>query len=798
MSGFLSAALRPERARSSGRPGWVTVVGLVLVPLLVGGLLVWALWQPDQRLSRIQAAVVNLDQPVTVNGQTVPLGRQLAAGLVTSSGTTSTTTATSTASASAGATASAGAGATASAGAGEAASAAGSSAAASSGAATTSTASTGDVPSVSGHDSSTNFTWVVTSAADAASGLTDGRYATVVTIPAGFSAAATSVGTDPAKAQQATIDIATSDRSRPVDGAVAQAVTSTAVRVLSSQLTTTYLQNVFVGFDTLHSSLQQASDGASKLATGASGVSSGATSLAGGASQLATGLGQLASGASSASSGASSLSSGVGRLASGASSLASGLDQLAAGATTAAQQALAAVPGAQQFATGLDALAAGVNATGAGGGTAGLAVGSAQLATGATGVSAGVAGLATAAHQLAVACQGGDPTSCTQLVALLDPTAAPTPPGAGQPPSMAYLSAAAAQVAAGATGIDQAVNHGVDGQPSIASSLTSLAAGGHQLADGTAAAAAGLQQLAGAAQQSAAGAHQLASGAQQSASGASSLASGVSSLASGAQQSSDGASSLAGGASRLASGATDLGGGATSLADGLGGAAGKVPAYTSAQAENLARVVADPVATAGSSTSLFGGSSVPFFLVVALWLGGLATFVVLGATAPRVVGSTRSSLRLAVTSFVPGAVIGAVQGAALTAAMAGALHLSPGGWVAFTALAALVGVAFAAVNQGLVAAFRGTGRFVSVIVAVVGLATAVVSTVPRLLDDVAGMLPIAPARAALQAVVTGSGVGGPVALLVVWTVVGLALTTAAVARRRVVPAGRLARWVRAA
>ena len=27
MSGFLSAALRPERARSSGRPGWVTVVG---------------------------------------------------------------------------------------------------------------------------------------------------------------------------------------------------------------------------------------------------------------------------------------------------------------------------------------------------------------------------------------------------------------------------------------------------------------------------------------------------------------------------------------------------------------------------------------------------------------------------------------------------------------------------------------------------------------------------------------------------------------------------------------------------
>jgi putative membrane protein len=291
----------------------------------------------------------------------------------------------------------------------------------------------------------------------------------------------------------------------------------------------------------------------------------------------------------------------------------------------------------------------------------------------------------------------------------------------------------------------------------------------------------------------------LASGVQQSATGASSLASGVSSLAAGAQQSSGGAASLASGASSLASGASSLGAGATSLASGLGGAAGKVPAYSTAQADRLAQVVANPVATAGSgTTTLFGGASVPFFLVVALWLGGLATFVVLGATAPRVVGSTRSSLRLAVTSFVPGALIGAVQGVALTGAMAGALHLSPGGWVAFTVLAALVGVAFAAVNQGLVAAFRGTGRFASVVVAVVGLATAVVSTVPRLLDDLAGVLPIAPARAALQGVVTGSGVGGPVALLVVWTVVGLALSTVAVARRRVVPAGRLARWVRAA
>ena len=775
MSDFLSAVLHPARARTSGRAGWVSVVGLVLVPLLVGGLLVWALWRPDQRLSRIEAAVVNLDQPVTVNGQTVPLGRQLAAGLVTSSGALT-----------AGSAGTSGAS-------GVSSSSAAAVSAPPAPAATSTAAASPAAANVSGHSSTTNFTWVVTSASDAAAGLADGRYATVVTIPAGFSAAATSVGTDPATAHQATIDIATSPRSRPVDGAVAQAVTSTAVRVLSSQLTTTYLQNVFVGFDTLHGSLQQAATGASQLASGASGVSSGATSLSGGASQLASGLGQLAGGASSASSGATALSSGVTRLAAGASTLATGLDQLAAGASSAARQAQAGVPGAQQLASGLDGLAAGVNGTG------GLAQGTSQLAAGSAGLRQGLAGFGQTVTELAQHCAAAVPGACAELEAYVDAKATPTTPSATTPPNLAYLDGVAAQVAVGAASLDQAMNQGVGTTPAIASGVTALAAGGRQLADGVAASATGLQQLAGAVQQSAAGAQQLASGAQQSASGASSLASGVASLATGARQSSDGAASLASGASSLASGAGSLGGGASSLASGLGTAAGKVPGYSTSQADNLAQVVANPVVTGGAATTdLFGGGSVPFFLVVALWLGGLATFVVLGATAPRVVGSTRSSLRLALTSFAPGALVGAVQGLALTAVMAGALSLSPGGWVAFAVVSALAGVAFAAVNQGLVAAFGGAGRFVSVVVGVVGLATAVVSTVPRLLDAVAGVLPITPARDALQGVVTGGGTGGPVALLVVWAVVGIALTTAAIGRRRVVPAGRLARWVRAA
>ena len=72
-----------ERATSSRRVGLWSLVGLVLVPLVVAAGFLWATWDSTDRLDRVQAAVVNLDEPVELDGQTVPLGRQLAGGLVT-------------------------------------------------------------------------------------------------------------------------------------------------------------------------------------------------------------------------------------------------------------------------------------------------------------------------------------------------------------------------------------------------------------------------------------------------------------------------------------------------------------------------------------------------------------------------------------------------------------------------------------------------------------------------------------------------------------------------------------------
>ena len=75
-----------ERARSRKPITWLTILGVILLPAVIGGILVVALYNPTTRLDTMNAAIVNEDEPVTINGQYVPLGRQLSAGLVEGSG----------------------------------------------------------------------------------------------------------------------------------------------------------------------------------------------------------------------------------------------------------------------------------------------------------------------------------------------------------------------------------------------------------------------------------------------------------------------------------------------------------------------------------------------------------------------------------------------------------------------------------------------------------------------------------------------------------------------------------------
>src|SRR5512139_3773787 len=242
------------RDLATGPITWKTWVGLITIPAIIASLLTWAFWATGEDHGTIKAAVVNNDEPVTVNGQLLPIGRELAAKLT--------------------------------------------------------------------HNPKSSYTWELTDTEDSQSGLANGRYAIAVTIPENFSASATSSGAaDPLNAAQATFAI------------------------LNTQIVETYLDNIYVGFSTIHGQLAKAAKGARELADGTG-------KLAGGAHELATGAGKLSAAADQLAAGAAQLADGTAQLEKGSGKLAKGL--------TKAERDTAALPeltrrladGARQVADG--------------------------------------------------------------------------------------------------------------------------------------------------------------------------------------------------------------------------------------------------------------------------------------------------------------------------------------------------------------------------------------------------------------------------------------------------------------
>lgn len=675
-----------ERARSRRPVTWLTLIGVLLLPVVIGGILVAALYNPVERLDGMRAAIVNDDEPVTINGQYVPLGRQLTAGLVKGSDA---------------------------------------------------------LPS--------NLDWTISNTDDAATGLADGTYDAVITIPANFSAAATSTapGSTP---ERATITAQTAPDSRIVDEAITSQVASAAASVLGQQLSTVYLENVFLGFTTLGDQLGTAADGAHQLADGATKTQSGAVSLADGVRQLATGAGALSGGLDQLSSGAGQFASGVTSYAAGAHRSADGLGQLSNGLNQLVQPSAALAAGMQQFADQAQGISVPQRVIDA----------AQNVADNSATVQQNAEATVAQLQQLAAECAtSGSPAEfCAALTRAADEAEAALP-------TVTDLIGNSQQIADGLGQINQ------------------LPAATAQLAAGSAGISEGIAGLAGGLSQAAAGANELATGADGLAAGAQGIADGAAQSATGAGQLASGATTAADGADQLADGIGQVATGTGSLADGLDTAASALPSYTDQQATDLASVVSDPVTASGTSSTLFGASAIPLLAMLALWFGGLASFIALQAVPRYALSSRRPSALLALRSLAPAAAIGAGQGILVAAVVQLAARYDAHTWWGFAILAVLAGVAFAAVNQALVAVFGGAGRWISALVGVMAVATGIVSTVPGILTQIAALLPTTPAYDAFLAALTSAGGlrAGAVGM-VVWAVLAFIATVIAVTRRR--------------
>jgi putative membrane protein len=749
-------------ARATRRRPWMALAGPIAVPVLVAGLLAWAFGDGLVNQGAAVAAVVNNDSPVTIDGQLVPLGRQLAGKLV-------------------------------------------------------------DGPD-------RRYQWVLTNDADARQGLAAGDYAAVVTVPATFSERATSAATatDPLTAQQGLITVTTARDAALADHLLSQDVTDATVAALNQQVVQTYLDKIYLGFTTMHDKLGEATDGANRLADGTGRLSTGSRQLADGGSTLAVGLGELAGGAGQASAGAASLAGGARELRSGTAALADGAGELAGGT--------------RRLAKGASTLSDGLNKAQAQ--TASLPAQTRRLADGARQVADGnrrladtvvpyadtairvidtlppLSGPARQLRDLAADC---DEVTAAEAAAVADTVSKGTGGGAARglgtstrqaDAFCARLQKAAGKVAAEATRLDRSkakirgqvvqLRGGVvalkDGSEQVARGNEELARRVPTLTRGIAQAAAGARQLrSGAiaantgARQVAAGSREVAAGAAALSSGADALADGVDRLAAGSGQAQRGARTLADGAGQLVSGAVEAERGAGQLADGLASARGEVPSYTAAQRRHLAQVAATPAAARSdvAHRSRLTGS---FFLVLALWVGALATFLARRPVAADALTSRTSTWRLVTRTAVPGAGIAVVSGVLLGAGMSVYLHLGVGRGLGVVALAVAVAVSFTLLHQAVTAAFGWPGGAVSLAALVVTAAVGVVSTVPSGMKSVEALLPTHDAMVALRAVaVGGGGLPGAVSGLVLWLLIGVLGTVYVTERRRTASARLLRR-----
>ena len=206
-------------------------------------------------------------------------------------------------------------------------------------------------------------------------------------------------------------------------------------------------------------------------------------------------------------------------------------------------------------------------------------------------------------------------------------------------------------------------------------------------------------------------------------------------------------------------------------------------------------MVAAPVGDDADEASLFSDVSAAAFLTaVALWLGALATYLIVAAVSRTGLNSMRPSWLLVVQRLLPGWAISAVATVGLTIITANLLDLDAAKTAGVFGFSLLAGITFVAVNHALVAAFGGVGRFISIAMVVLTAAGSLMSTVPTFFDAIRPLLPMAPAMEGLQAIAGGgSGAGGQFGMLLAWLAVALAGSVLAVARRRQTSADDLLR-----
>ena len=511
------------------------------------------------------------------------------------------------------------------------------------------------------------------------------------------------------------------------------------------------------GAGTLNQGAGKVNDGAVKLADGSSTLANGASDAHNGASQLADGSAALANGTGSLKKGANDLAQGAQQVADGTHSLKNALDQDGVrqlpGTLTAMCQNLNSIDTSApsgDFGTDLSntvvskvaedtrqKLAPLVESGSISQETADAIV--ANINSEQTKSAVASANDQALKNHLAQHGQAGSDVLAKLQTLKNDNCVATGESAAAQ--KLSTLIDGVDKLDSGATAVAQGAGTLRDGITKLDSGATTLADGSAKLADGTGKVADGASTLNNGAAQLAEGtgelkngtgnlhngAQQLADGEKEALDGQNKLHEGATTLQDGSSQLADGTGKLNSSTDQIADGAGQLKDGTGQLSTGLQNGTRQIPNLNEEQQKDVASVMSSPVDLEHSSLANgrnYGEGMGPFFMCLALWIGGLMLVQTLRPLNNRALASKAPTARIILGSWLPFGLIGIAQAVLMFAAVKFGLGFQMAHpWLAFLFLC-FVATIFTLFIHGVVVFFGSPGKLIALIIMILQLITA--------------------------------------------------------------------------
>ncbi|MFD7460424.1 MULTISPECIES: YhgE/Pip family protein [unclassified Streptomyces] len=597
------------------------------------------------------------------------------------------------------------------------------------------------------------FDWHEVSAAEARTGVEDGRYYLSLTMPEDFSARiASSSGDSP---ETGALQVRTNDANNYIVGQISRTVFSEVRTAASTKTSRSFLDKIFISFSDIHGETVKAASGADKLKGGIGKAEKGSKDLADGLKDAKDGSGDLSKGLKKLHTGAGDLEDGSKRVAEGTQALADKVNGISGKIGPFLKDNEKAIGDTAQFVAdsagtirdNLDSLSE----------TAPAAAKKARES------SDSLAGVYTARCEKAVL-----PDAACPDLKLAKDTAADVASIAGDLDTLVTEhSGELKQLDKHLATLEQQAQALADRAPHLSEDLDDAVKQINKLNEG--------------AGKVAAGAVKLHSGLGTAKTGASDLDTGVGKLKTGADD-------LSGGMYKLVDGSVKL-------ADGLHDGAEQIPDYDERERDKRTEVMADPVQLAAKSLHQapnYGTGFAPYFIPLSLWVGAMVAYMLIPPLNRRALAAGAAAWRIALAGWLPVLAIGIAQTVALMAVLHWAIGLEMARAAGTVGFLFLVTGCFAAIVQLLNARFGAAGRILVLALLMLQLTSAggtyPVQTSPGFFNAIHPFLPMTYVVEALRRLITGGGLG-PVwqacAVLTAFTVGALALTALSARRRQV-------------